>query len=346
MILELQRLNKFFGSQHIVKDLDLQVQEGEFLTILGPSGCGKTTTLRMIGGFETPDSGAIRLRGIDISGLPPYKRHVNTVFQHYALFPNMNVKENVSFGLKQRKTDRVTIEKKVGEVLDMVRMTDYAQRKPQELSGGQQQRVAIARAVVNDPDILLLDEPLGALDLKLRKAMQFELKNLHRTLGKTFIYVTHDQEEALVMSDRVAVMNGGVLEQISTCDELYNQPQTKFVADFIGDANLLRCQRVNGVTTIAGQPVPAPPGSVGLKQELLFIRPEHIQLSKQAGTAGGLRGVVETITFAGSYFRCFVALSDGQRVQTVINTDADHSFESGAQVSLHWDPSKAKIFES
>jgi len=346
MILELQHIDKHFGENHIVKDVNLQVEEGEFLTILGPSGCGKTTTLRMIGGFELPTNGSIKLRGKEITMLPPYKRHVNTVFQNYALFPNMNVEENVAFGLKQKKLDRNTIDRKVNEVLEMVRMKDFGKRKPQELSGGQQQRVAIARAVVNDPDILLLDEPLGALDLKLRKAMQFELKNIHQSLGKTFIYVTHDQEEALVMSDRVAVMNAGVLEQISSCDELYNNPKTKFVADFIGEANLIQCSIENNVVKISGNIIPATLNGMTSKNGLLFIRPEHISLTSIQASTWNLQGILEAMTFVGSYFRCFIALNDGQKIQAIFSTGENHSFVPGQNVYLNWEVNKSKIFEA
>ena len=346
MILELKHIDKFFGSQHIVKDLNLEVEEGEFLTILGPSGCGKTTTLRMIGGFELATKGSVTLHGIDITTLPPYRRNVNTVFQNYALFPNMTVSENVAFGLKQKKIDRSTIRLKVAEALEMVRMKDFAKRKPQELSGGQQQRVAIARAVVNDPAILLLDEPLGALDLKLRKAMQLELKNLHGTLGKTFIYVTHDQEEALVMSDRIAVMNSGVLEQISSCNELYNQPATKFVADFIGEANLIGCSVKKDAIEISGNIVPMTANGITTGQCSLFLRPEHISLSPTPSVSWNIEGMVRNITFVGSYFRCFIELKDGQKVQVIIGAGENHAFVPGQTVYMKWDTARSKIFEA
>ena len=238
-IAELKKVVKRFEDVDVVKSLDLSVEKGEFLTLLGPSGCGKTTTLRMIGGFELPTSGEIWLGGREVSNLPPYQRDVNTVFQSYALFPHMTVKQNIAYGLEQKRLSKADIERKVNEVLAMVRMDAFAGRKPREMSGGQQQRVALARAIVNGPSILLLDEPLGALDLKLRKEMQFELKTLQRKLEMTFIYVTHDQEEALTMSDRIAVMNAGRIEQIDDPVSIYNKPQTKFVADFIGETNLI-----------------------------------------------------------------------------------------------------------
>ncbi len=223
-------------------DADFSIGSGEFFSMLGPSGCGKTTTLRMIAGFETPTEGAIRLEGVDVSRTPPHKRNVNTVFQHYALFPHMTVWDNVAYGPRSMKMDKAKgkgeVTRRVDEILEIVRLTDFAKRKPAQLSGGQQQRVALARALVNYPSALLLDEPLGALDLKLRHAMQFELKRIQREVGITFVYVTHDQEEALTMSDRIAVMNLGNVEQIGTPTDIYDAPSTVFVANFIGQANL------------------------------------------------------------------------------------------------------------
>jgi spermidine/putrescine transport system ATP-binding protein len=343
-ILRLEHIDKFFGEQHIVKDLNLEVREGEFLTILGPSGCGKTTTLRMIGGFELPSKGSVFLRKNDITNFPPYKRNVNTVFQNYALFPHMTVAENVAFGLEQKNTDSKTIAKKVGDALSMVRMSDFAKRKPQELSGGQQQRVAIARAVINDPDILLLDEPLGALDLKLRKAMQFELKVLHKTLKKTFIYVTHDQEEALVMSDRIAVMNAGVMEQISDGEELYNHPQTRFVADFIGEANLLNGICKDMSFDLSGMKVPSPDISYS-GNGTIFIRPENITLNMKPND-WRLNGVIEEIVFLGSCLKYKIDLPDGQKIQAQVPIDSSLSGAPGQTVFLQWDVLKSKLFQS
>src|SRR5262249_39216169 len=217
----------------------LDIAEGEFFSLLGPSGCGKTTTLRMIGGFELPTGGRIELRGRDVTNAPPDKRPVNMVFQNYALFPHLDVSENIAFGLRRKGVDKAQVKGRVGEALDLVHLGGYGKRKPNQLSGGQQQRVALARALVNRPDVLLLDEPLGALDLKLRKALQVELKRVQTEVGITFVYVTHDQEEALTMSDRIAVMNGGRVEQLGTPEELYERPATPFVADFIGTTNLL-----------------------------------------------------------------------------------------------------------
>lgn len=232
----------FDQNEAIIKNLDLDIRQGEFLTLLGPSGCGKTTTLRMIAGFELPTSGEIVIEGENITEKPPYLRCVNTVFQNYALFPHMNVYDNIAFGLKMKKLPKLEIKDKINEILKTVQLEGYETRMPSQLSGGQMQRVAIARALVNSPKVLLLDEPLGALDLKLRKQMQLELKHLQRILGITFVFVTHDQEEALTMSDRIVVMNQGIIEQIGTPEELYEKPETKFVANFLGDTNLLEGQ--------------------------------------------------------------------------------------------------------
>lgn len=237
-MVKIMNVMKDFGSQRVVENLNLEANHGEFLTLLGPSGCGKTTTLRMIAGFEEATEGEIYLNGEEVSKVEPYKRDVNTVFQSYALFPHMNISENIAFGLKLKKLPKDEIKRRVKEALKLVRLEGYENRMPNELSGGQKQRVAIARAIINNPKVLLLDEPLGALDLKLRKEMQIELKHLQQKLGITFIYVTHDQEEALVLSDRIAVMNKGKIEQLDTPREIYEKPKTKFVADFIGETNL------------------------------------------------------------------------------------------------------------
>lgn len=232
----------FDKDEAIIKNLDLEIRQGEFLTLLGPSGCGKTTTLRMIAGFEIPTSGEIVIDGENVTTKAPYQRCVNTVFQNYALFPHMNIFDNIAFGLKMKKTPKSEIKDKVHKMLKMVQLDGYENRMPSQLSGGQMQRVAIARAMINSPKVLLLDEPLGALDLKLRKQMQLELKHLQKILGITFVFVTHDQEEALTMSDRIVVMNNGIIEQIGTPEELYEKPNTKFVATFLGETNILEGQ--------------------------------------------------------------------------------------------------------
>ncbi len=342
-ILELDQLDKYYGTNHVVNNLSLTITEGEFLTILGPSGCGKTTTLRMIGGFEAPAHGRILLKGIDISSLPPYKRNVNTVFQQYALFPHMTVSENIAFGLHQQKKDKAAIARRVGEMLEMVRLKGCESRKPQELSGGEQQRVAIARAVACDPDILLFDEPLGSLDLKLRKQMQTELKNLHRELGKTFVYVTHDQEEALTMSDRIAVMNGGVLEQLSTSEELYYYPQTKFVADFIGETNILEGKAMSAdLAEIQGVIVPVPVNNYPVGCDVqLFIRPEHISISPKAGR---LKGIISDMIFVGTNRKYIIEIPSGQRIIAAETTLHIPIYALGQEVWIDWNPGKASLF--
>ena len=238
-ILQLRQIRKSFDNTEVLKGIDLEVAQGEFITLLGASGCGKTTTLRIIAGLELPDAGQVILEGQDITNREPNKRDVNTVFQNYALFPHMNVSDNVGYGLKIRKVPKAEIERKVEQALRLVQLEEYGKRMPDQLSGGQKQRIAIARAVINEPKVLLLDEPLGALDLQLRRAMQIELKHLQKKLGITFIYITHDQEEAINMSDRIAVMRDGRIEQIGTPDEIYNHPKTSYVATFVGNANIL-----------------------------------------------------------------------------------------------------------
>ena len=269
-----------------VNEADFSIGSGEFFSMLGPSGCGKTTTLRMIAGFETPTEGAIRLEGQDVSRVPPHKRNVNTVFQHYALFPHMTVWDNVAYGPRSAKKDKAEVKRRVDDLLEIVRLADFAKRKPAQLSGGQQQRVALARALVNYPSALLLDEPLGALDLKLRQVMQFELKRIQREVGITFVYVTHDQEEALTMSDRIAVMNAGNVDQIGTPTEIYDRPATVFVASFIGQANLWagkqtgRANRDFVQVEVLGSSLKARPGDTTIEpggQATLMIRPERVR---------------------------------------------------------------------
>ncbi|HLN64411.1 MAG TPA: ABC transporter ATP-binding protein [Symbiobacteriaceae bacterium] len=289
---------KRYGNVDVVKQLDLTVNQGEFLTLLGPSGCGKTTTLMLIAGFEYPTAGRVMIDGVDVTRQPPFLRNVNTVFQNYALFPHMKVFDNVAFGLKTRKTPKGEIAPRVREALELVQMGGYSTRSPRQLSGGQQQRVALARALVLQPEVLLLDEPLGALDLKLRKEMQVELKQLHRKLGTTFLFVTHDQEEALTMSDRIVVMNQGQIEQVGAPAEVYDRPRTKFVAEFIGEANLLRARVLE--RTASGAVVEAAGMRLALNEKVaaagdqvyLCVRPERVRIA----TAPGQPGVAVEVT--------------------------------------------------
>jgi spermidine/putrescine transport system ATP-binding protein len=289
---ELRAVVKRFDDVAAVDGIDLAVRHGEFLSLLGPSGCGKTTTLRLIAGFEQPDEGRVLIGGRDVAGLPPYRRDVNTVFQSYALFPHLTVAENVAYGLKQARIPRALRAARARELLELVRLPGVGDRKPRQLSGGQQQRVALARALAKEPRVLLLDEPLGALDLKLRKEMQVFLKRLHGELGMTFVYVTHDQEEALTMSDRVVVMNGGRIEQVAPPREVYDRPASAFVAEFIGETNFIR----SGDTTVA-------------------VRPERIALAREgASVNGGLHGEVLATMVVGPAVQCVIRTGDGQEV--------------------------------
>ena len=322
--------------------------------MLGPSGCGKTTTLRMIAGFETPTTGAIRLEGVDVSKVPPHKRNVNTVFQHYALFPHMNVWDNVAYGPRSMKKDKTEVKRRVDEILEIVRLTDFAKRKPAQLSGGQQQRVALARALVNYPSALLLDEPLGALDLKLRHAMQFELKRIQREVGITFIYVTHDQEEALTMSDRIAVMNAGNVEQIGTPTDIYDVPATVFVANFIGQANLWpgRQVRVDGGVadvSVLGTTLRARAGLTAIEpggHATLMVRPERVRVSVDPlpGDCVSIQGTVADLTFQGPVIRVSITASDGSVVLAHVGPEQRlPTLHPGDPVHVGWDPEASLV---
>jgi spermidine/putrescine transport system ATP-binding protein len=342
--LELKGISKSYGSSLIVNNLDLEIQDGEFLTILGPSGCGKTTTLRMIAGFETPDNGQVLLNKQDISQLPPYKRNVNTVFQNYALFPHLNVAENIAFGLHQKKLSKTEINKRVDEMLELVQMSAFKTRKPFEMSGGQQQRVAIARAIAPDPEILLLDEPLGALDLKLRKQMQFELKQLHKDLNKTFVYVTHDQEEALTMSDRIAVMNHGVIEQLSDSQTLYNHPRTKFVAGFIGEANLIPVNIANEETFTLEDKTFNFNHKISDNKGIVFIRPENVSFDTVHDIS--LQVTIEDVIFVGNHRKYKLVTASGQKIIKTEDSSVALTKIIGQSVTIYLAPSLIQIYNS
>ena len=314
VIVSIKGLSRSFGDVRAVAGVDLDIQEGEFITLLGPSGSGKTTVLRMIAGFEKPDSGTIELAGKDVSQLPPYERDVNTVFQDYALFPHMNVISNIEYGLKVKGVAKQECTMRALEALKQVRLEGYGERKPSQLSGGQRQRVALARALVNRPSVLLLDEPLGALDLKLREQMQIELKQLQREVGITFIFVTHDQEEALTMSDRIAVFNNGKIEQLGTPREIYENPVSAFVSEFVGQTNKL---------TIGGKNI--------------NIRPESISVSQSTGPGNqSLSGVLQDVIFVGAITRYLVHTNSG----VVISVNPIGNLNVGDAVMLSWDKEK------
>ena len=314
--LELKNIKKSFQEgEDVLESICLTAKKGEFVTLLGSSGCGKTTTLRIIAGLEQPDSGHVFLDGKDVTSLEPNQRNVNTVFQNYALFPHMNVADNIGYGLKLKKTSKAEISRRVKEMLELVQLPGFERRKPSELSGGQRQRVAIARALVNNPEVLLLDEPLGALDLQLRRAMQHELKRLQKKLGITFIYITHDQEEAINMSDRIGVMHEGILEQLGTPNEVYYQPQTSYVADFVGNANILH---KNG--------------------ETFAIRSENILMNGEAVCTQ--EAVVVEKSFAGGQLRILFGLPDGQTL-TASRYGIDNDLQPGQKVQIGWDAKDA-----
>ncbi len=305
-LIDLQHITKSYGGNTVLDDLCLYIRENEFLTLLGPSGCGKTTTLRIIGGFETPDSGQVLFEGKDIVSVPPNRREVNTVFQKYALFPHMTIAENIAFGLKIKKKSPAYIKDKIKYALKLVNLDGFEDRMPDSLSGGQQQRIAIARAIVNEPKVLLLDEPLGALDLKLRQDMQYELISLKNELGITFIYVTHDQEEALTMSDTVVVMNQGYIQQIGTPEDIYNEPQNAFVADFIGDSNILPGIMIRDeLVEILGAKFECVDKDFGENNPVdVVIRPEDIDLLGEG--EGIIDGVVTDTIFKGVHYEMCV----------------------------------------
>jgi spermidine/putrescine transport system ATP-binding protein len=347
----LERVTKQFNEMKAVDDLELDIQHGEFFSMLGPSGCGKTTTLRMIGGFEEPSAGIVYLNGQDVTGLPPYKRDVNTVFQSYALFPHLDVYENVAFGLRRKKVEKSAIRDRVIEALHLVDLPGFEKRKTSQLSGGQQQRVALARALVNHPQVLLLDEPLGALDLKLRKQMQLELKRIQAEVGITFIYVTHDQEEAMTMSDRLAVMRHGRIEQIGAPVEVYEDPQTEFVAGFLGASNLIDGEvkdRAGDMATLlleGGNSIQVPVERVPGTDRMVKagVRPEKIRVQQDQGEPesgwNAIAGTLRVATFIGVSHQYTIDLPTG-RTMTAFeqNLGNENPPRQGDRVRLVWRP--------
>ena len=350
---QLVDLVKRFSDVTAVAGINLDMPPGEFFSLLGPSGCGKTTTLRLIAGFERPDEGQILLDGVDMAQTPPHKRNVNTVFQNYALFPHLAVAENVGFGLRYKDVSKQDAKRKISEALELVRLSGFERRRPSQLSGGQQQRVALARALILNPAVLLLDEPLGALDAKLRKALQIELKALQEEIGITFVYVTHDQEEALTMSDRLAVMSNGRVEQIGTPSDVYEEPTTAYVADFLGVSNLMDAEadgldadgraarvRLGEFELAAGQGDTDARGSVKI-----VIRPERIRL-EESGATGQNRvpGMVERVVYVGSIMQVIVHLAPGQSLQAwVQNTGDGLPYAQGHPVSVHLPPDALRV---
>ena len=350
-IVQLEGVNKYFGKNHVVKDLNLSVEEGEFLTLLGSSGCGKTTTLRMIAGFEEPTSGSILVEGQAVEEKEPFERNVNTVFQSYALFPHKTIYDNIAYGLKMKKVPKTEIAQRVKEIMALVQLTGFEERYPSQLSGGQKQRVAIARALINRPRVLLLDEPLGALDLKLRKQMQLELKRLQRKLNITFIYVTHDQEEALTMSDRIAVMHDGILDQLGTPEEIYEQPQTKFVATFIGETNIfegnikeLAMGRIavrieNGVIRGCGY------GFSRNEYITVSVRPEKMRFSPVPVKGFQLEAQVKDYVYVGSVVKCIAVLQNGMEIK-MDRLAGEELPEPGSIIHPWWDEKDAVLLHN
>ena len=356
-VVRLEGVRKAFGSFVAVHEADFAIANGEFFSVLGPSGCGKTTILRMIAGFEQPTEGRVLIEGIDVSSVPPHRRNVNTVFQQYALFPHMSVADNVAFGPRNKKLPEKEVQARVDEMLGVVRLSEFAARRPAQLSGGQQQRVALARALVNFPSALLLDEPLAALDLKLREAMQIELKRIQREVGITFVFVTHDQGEALTMSDRVAVMSAGRVEQIATPIDIYRRPASLFVAGFIGSANLLpgtvaaadaqgaRVDLVAGgsATLVASQFADGLRPAVG-DRVTIMVRPEHLTLSAMRPSADGIEGRVTDVVFQGASVRVVARTSDGAEVAALVSGQADLPFlRPESTVWFGWAPGAAYV---
>lgn len=351
---ELLQVSKVYTSYQALHRIDLAIQKGEFFSLLGPSGCGKTTTLRLIAGFEEPTTGEVRIDGVSVQGLPAYRRNVNTVFQSYSLFPHLSIFENVAFGLRRSNVPNAEIARRVTDALAMVQLSDKSRGKIQELSGGQQQRVALARALVNRPAVLLLDEPMAALDSKLRKEMRGELKRLQKTLGITFILVTHDQEEALTLSDRLAVVNKGRIEQVCEPREVYERPASRFVAEFIGTANFLPVkvtQISNGKTQVVGSGgsfwVASRSGFSPGDQAELSLRPERLWLSKEPDAQhNSLSGTVSEAIFMGPVTRFMVQLACGQQLLTEKQNLEESNFHTGDNVYVLWDSDSGSLLQT
>ena len=356
-LLELDRVNKNFSGLTAVDDVSLSVAEGEFVTFLGPSGSGKTTTLMMIAGFLKLSSGQIKLGGKSLDPLPPYNRNIGMVFQHYALFPHMTVERNIAFPLEMRKIPKPDVSKKVNEVLRLVGLSEHGIRYPKQLSGGQQQRVALARAMVFKPQILLMDEPLGALDKKLREQMQIEIIRLHRDFGITILYVTHDQEEALIMSERIAVFNNGRIEQVDSPSELYENPRSRFVADFVGETNLLKGRIIsieNGIANVKGSGVFS--GLVGDNLSIgepvvVAIRPERLQVLPKAQSparqGSNIDGVISDVVYLGRSHKYIAKLDSGEELTALVQAASQGAdkVEIGCRAAFFWQPSDAKVFK-
>ncbi|MGF7002888.1 spermidine/putrescine transport system ATP-binding protein [Lachnospiraceae bacterium PFB1-21] len=339
-LIDIQGVSKSFGDNLVIDDLTLYIRENEFLTLLGPSGCGKTTLLRMLGGFETPDQGKVIFEGKNITDIAPNKRQINTVFQKYALFTHMTIAENIAFGMKIKKHTKSYIEEKIRYALKLVNLEGFEERMPDSLSGGQQQRVAIARAIVNEPKVLLLDEPLGALDLKLRQDMQYELIRMKNELGITFVYVTHDQEEALTMSDTIVVMNQGYIQQIGTPEDIYNEPQNAFVADFIGESNIFSALMVEDkLVKILGVDFPCVDVGFGKNKPVdAVIRPEDVELEKPS--SGIIDGIVTHLIFKGVHYEMEV---EAHNYTWLVHST--EMFPVGTMVGIHVDPFNIQIMK-
>jgi len=339
-IIELKNVNVAFDGETILDGINLSIKDGEFITLLGPSGCGKTTTLRLIGGFLSPDSGDVYFEDKRMNGVPPYKRHVNTIFQRYALFPHLNVYENIAFGLKVKKMSKSAIKQRVTQMLELVNLTGLERRRIDTLSGGQQQRVAIARAIANQPRVLLLDEPLAALDLKLRKDMQNELKKIQQELGITFIFVTHDQEEALAMSDRVVVMDNGKIQQIGTPQDIYNEPENAFVADFIGESNILDgVMKKDFLAQFSGKQFTCLDSGFAENEAVdVVVRPEDVDIVSPS--EGMLEGVVTSVIFLGVHYEIIVDIGG---FKWMIQTTDEHKVDE--RVGLYIEPDAIHIMK-